>query len=88
MDTDPGDGGRAHQCSRPNTLEDMQSFLGLVGYFREHVQNYMDITIPLYALAKKGIFCQWSGEAEKAYQATTGAPRLTQGGWIVDAYER
>ena len=79
--------------SRPNTVEDVRSFLGLARYYREHVQNYADIAAPLHALTKKGILWQWTEEAEEAYQGLVAALtsetllahlRLDEGGWVVD----
>ena len=78
---------------RPNAVEDVRSFLGLAGYYREHVPNYADISTPLHELTKKDVMWAWTEEAKVAHQGLIAAltaetmlayPRLDDGGWIVD----
>ena len=39
----------------PQSVHDLRSFLGLTNYFRKHVPNYAQVTMPLTALLKKGV---------------------------------
>jgi cleavage and polyadenylation specificity factor subunit 1 len=41
---------RVLESSRPTTVKELRSFLGLVNYFREHLQNYATRAYPLYQL--------------------------------------
>ena len=93
VDTDPGKISALTQRAQPNCVEDVRSFLGLAGYYREHVRNYADMAAPLHALTKKGVDWQWDSEEEEAYRGLVAAltsdtllahPRLDDGGWIVD----
>ena len=41
-------------ASRPKTKKEVQSFLGLAGYYRNFIPDYSTITSPLSDLTKKG----------------------------------
>jgi hypothetical protein len=41
--------------TRLQTLEDVRSFLGLVGYYRDHIDDFHLISAPLVDLTKKGV---------------------------------
>ena len=68
MDTDPGKISALMECDRPSSVEDVRSFLGLAGYYRNHVMNYADIAAPLHALTKNGAPWQWGPDEEAAYE--------------------
>ena len=60
--------------ARPQTIKQLQSFLGMVNYYRKFVKNFSDIASPLTKLTggkanekrnKKNL--QWNDEAEKAF---------------------
>ena len=38
----------------PTTKKQVRSFLGLVGYYRDHIQAFAEISAPLPDLLKKG----------------------------------
>ena len=42
-------------CLRPKTKKDMRQFLGLAGYYRRFVPNYLDFTSPLTDFTKKEV---------------------------------
>jgi hypothetical protein len=52
---------------RPATKKQVQSFLGLAGYYQRYLPHFSDITLPLTALTKKGIPFRWNEEAEVAF---------------------
>ena len=47
----------------------MRSFLGLIGYYRDHIPAFAEISAPLTDLLKKGKdeHIQWSEAQERAY---------------------
>ena len=60
---------------RPQTVRQLQSFLGLINYYRRYIKNYAHIASPLHKLTggrvnetklKKEI--QWNAEAEVAFE--------------------
>jgi hypothetical protein len=57
----------------PDTIQQMQSFLGLANYFRDHIQNHSTIAHPLYALydckAKGKTKLVWTDAATEAFTA-------------------
>ena len=54
---------------RPTTKKQVRSFLGLVGYYRDHIPAFVDISGPLSNLLKKGKSeqVQWNEAQERAY---------------------
>ena len=64
----------------PSTQEELVSFLGLCGYYRNHIQNFSEITVPLenLCLDKKKLI--WTNDATQAFnklkKALCSAPVL------------
>ena len=48
----------------PSNINQLQSFLGAVGYYRKFIFNFASIAKPLFKLLKKGVKFSW-GEKEK-----------------------
>jgi len=51
----------------PTNRKQLQSFLGLAGYYRKFVPNFAQISVVLSDLLKKGSRFHWGPEAEKAF---------------------
>ena len=52
---------------RPTTKKQVRSFLGLVSYYRDHIQALAEIPTPLSDLHRKGKSEQWNEAQERAY---------------------
>ncbi|GJX36415.1 putative reverse transcriptase domain-containing protein [Tanacetum coccineum] len=52
----------------PTTPSEIQSFLGLAGYYRRFVANFSKIAKPLTSLTKKNKKYEWDVEQEEAFQ--------------------
>lgn len=52
---------------RPNTRKQLQSFLGVCGYFRKFLPHYAHLSIALTNLLKKNVKFHWTVEAENAF---------------------
>ena len=54
---------------RPSTKKQERSFLGLVGYYGDHIPAFAEISAPLSDLLKKGKSeqVQWNEAQERAY---------------------
>ena len=66
---------------RPTTPTDIQSFLGLVGYYRRFVESFSSIDAPLTKLTQKKMKFVWSDLCENSFEKLkdklTTAPVLT-----------
>src|SRR4051794_7499904 len=64
----------------PGNLPELQSAMGLFGYYRSYVPNFSKLAAPLYRLFKKGTPYQWDEYCQAAYgqlkQAMSKAPVL------------
>ena len=64
----------------PETVKDVQAFLGLANYNRKFIQDYSKIATPLTNLTRKDIVFSWGADQEKAFrrlkQASASAPTL------------
>ena len=64
----------------PGSVEDIRSFLGMVGYYRKFIRDFSDIAAPLTQLLRKGVRFLWTDKQEQAFraliQAVSSAPTL------------
>ncbi|KAL0544053.1 hypothetical protein IC582_019164 [Cucumis melo] len=54
--------------TRPSTVSEVRSFLGLAGYYRWFVENFSRIATPLTQLTRKGVPFVWSKACEDSFQ--------------------
>ncbi|KAL0561652.1 hypothetical protein IC582_002092 [Cucumis melo] len=54
--------------TRPSTVSEVRSFLGLAGYYRRFVENFSCIATPLTQLTRKGAPFVWSKACEDSFQ--------------------
>ena len=52
---------------RPDSVKQVQSFLGLANFYRRFVPRFADISQPLTALTRKNVKFVWSEDCEKAF---------------------
>ncbi|KAH7563016.1 reverse transcriptase [Bipolaris maydis] len=52
---------------KPNTVKDVQSFLGFANYYRKFIRDYSKITTPLTEITKKEIGFKWEQEHQEAF---------------------
>ena len=59
---------KVRKTMRPNTKKQVRSFLGLVGYYRDHIPAFAEISATLSDLFKKGHSekVQWNEAQERA----------------------
>jgi hypothetical protein len=64
----------------PTSIEEVRSFLGMVGYYRKFIADFSHLAAPMTQLLKKGTRFEWGSEQERAFRrlidATTTAPTL------------
>jgi hypothetical protein len=67
--------------SRPKTVTEVRSFLGMAGYYRRFVEGFSKIAVPLTQLTHKGARFVWSEACEESFQELkqrlVSAPVLT-----------
>ncbi|KAL0551535.1 hypothetical protein IC582_010624 [Cucumis melo] len=54
--------------TRPSTVSEVRSFLGLASYYRRFVENFSRIATPLTQLTRKGAPFVWSKACEDSFQ--------------------
>ena len=69
--TDPAKIEAMKKFPRPETLTQLRSFLGLVGYYRKFIKQFSQVASPLYELTKgdlpKNAKIKWTQECEDAF---------------------
>src|SRR6266542_7096038 len=67
---------------QPKNVSEIQSFLGLMEYYRRFIKNFSKIAKPMTELLKQGVKFEWTDECEMAFQTLktrlTTAPVLAQ----------
>ncbi|XP_068328229.1 uncharacterized protein [Pyrus communis] len=53
---------------QPQIVTEVQSFLGLTGYYRCFVKDFSAIALPLTRLIRKRVNFEWSDECERSFQ--------------------
>lgn len=53
----------------PQNLRDVRAFVGLCGYYSNHVPNFTDIAAPLYLLTRKNVRFRWTDECQQAFES-------------------
>jgi hypothetical protein len=53
---------------KPNTVKEVQSFLGFANFYRQFIKDYSKVAAPLTELTKKDKVFEWTAEAEEAFQ--------------------
>jgi len=51
----------------PTNVKEIQSFLGMTGFYRQFIQEYSKITSPITELLKKDVKFKWSKECQDAF---------------------
>lgn len=78
----------------PSNADEVRSFLGMTGYYRDHIEDYAAVAVPIQKLVRKGVEWCWEKPQQEAFDmlitALTSDPVLghpvhDQGGWIVDS---
>ncbi len=49
------------------TITNVQSFLGLIGYWKNYIKGYAQIAMPLFDLTKCYVVFQWNLECQKTF---------------------
>jgi hypothetical protein len=65
---DPKNVATVVEWKRPSSVSEIQSFLGLTGYYRCFIPNFSSIAKPLTRLLEKGVLFVWSSDCEVSYQ--------------------
>ena len=81
IQVDPQKIAALESWEQPRTVTEVQSFLGLVCYYRRFVKDFSVIVLPLTRLTKKEVKFEWDKNCEQSFQqlkyCLTHAPVLT-----------
>ena len=53
---------------RPSIVTEIQSFLGLAGYYRRFIEGFSKIALPLTKLTQEGVKFEWSNDCTHNFQ--------------------
>jgi hypothetical protein len=56
------------EWTRPTSLFEIRSFLGLAGYYRRFIEGFLKLSGPLTALTRKNARFVWTDECEQCFQ--------------------
>ncbi|WJZ87492.1 hypothetical protein VitviT2T_006866 [Vitis vinifera] len=68
ISVNPGKVDVVANWSRPSTVTEIQSFLGLADYYRQFIEGFSKITLPLTKLTQKGVKFKWFDDYEHSFQ--------------------
>ncbi|KAA0047858.1 ty3-gypsy retrotransposon protein [Cucumis melo var. makuwa] len=68
VSVDPAKIEAVTRWTRPSTVSEVRSFLGLAGYYRQFVENFSRIATPLTQLTRKRAPFVWSKACEDSFQ--------------------
>ena len=63
----PGKIEAIQNVSRPNNVDELRKFLGLIMYYSKFIPNASDLLYPLNRLLRKGIPFKWTSDCEAAW---------------------
>jgi len=72
VETDPEKIKAVAEWPLPETVKQMQSFLGFCNYYRTFIRNFSDIAKPLYRMTSKKDKFEWNEERKAAFQKLKG----------------
>ena len=80
VQVDPDKVKAVREMPSPRKIVELQSFLGMVGYYRKFIPDYAEVAAPLVKLLRKGEKWVWTTECQAAVDtfkdALTSAPVL------------
>jgi hypothetical protein len=56
------------EWTRPTSVFEIRSFLGLAGYYRRFIEGFLKLSRPLTALIRKNARFVWTDECEQCFQ--------------------
>ncbi|KAJ0921089.1 putative nucleotidyltransferase, Ribonuclease H [Helianthus annuus] len=81
IQVDPAKVEAVMNWQEPKTPTEIRSFLGLAGYYRRFIENFLRIAAPLTSLTRKKIKFDWGPKQQEAFdilkQKLSNAPVLT-----------
>ena len=70
------------EWTTPTSVKAVRRFVGFANYYRQFIDEFSDIIMPLTALTKKGVAFRWDDNADRAFRilkkAFVSAPMLAQ----------
>ena len=56
------------QWKQPRNLIELRSFLGIAGYYKRFVNEFLKIAAPMTALTRKNVKFEWADDCEQSFQ--------------------
>ena len=68
VSTDPEKVEAVSSWKPPTSVKDLQSFLGLAGYYRQYISEFSTIATPLSRLTSKETEWEWTAECDDVFE--------------------
>ena len=63
----------------PGSVKQVRQFIGFVGYYRQFIQNFAELSESLVTLTHKGTVFAWTSERQDAFEVLGGILNQIQG---------
>ena len=91
ISVDPAKVEAVTKWNQPKNVAEIQSFLGLAGYYRRFIQDFSKLALPMTKLTRKGAKFEWDTRCEDSFmelkRRLTSTPILTlpsgSGGFVI-----
>ena len=70
---DPDKVAATARLQKPNSVDEICTFLGITGYYRDCIKNYAHIAELLEELTRKNYKSAWSDRQQQAFDTLKGA---------------
>ena len=68
IEPDPEIINKVKDCKPPNSIKQLQSFLGLANYYRKFIHGFAEIAFPLNKIIRKDLLFLWGTEQQNAFE--------------------
>jgi len=69
VSVDSSKGDKVKNWPNPQSIKDVQQFLGLGNYYRQFIHNFAELAKPLHKLTERHVAFSWTQECQDAFDS-------------------